>query len=196
MRGTQSHQQTAAEKAAGSGFAGRAETRVCEHPGCEEAGLHRAPRDRSQPGDYLWLCLEHVRAYNQSWDWFRGMTPEQIEAERRRHQVWERPTWSFAGSPGQRRYHDPFDLFAEEREETRRTREERRRRARSEEDRALAELDLSQPASLADVKTRYKFLVKRLHPDANGGDTAAEERLKAVNRAYSTLKRLYAAAPA
>ncbi|MFO1060844.1 MAG: DnaJ domain-containing protein, partial [Dongiaceae bacterium] len=35
---------------------------------------------------------------------------------------------------------------------------------------------------------RYKSLVKRLHPDANGGDKAAEERLKHINLAYSTLK--------
>jgi hypothetical protein len=196
MPGTQSHRSSAAETCADAGFRAEAEVRICDHQGCTEPGLHRAPRDRSRPGDYLWLCLEHVRAYNQSWDWFKGMTAEEIEAERRRDQTWNRPTWTFAGTSGEPRYHDPFDLFAEEREETRRRRAERRQRARTEEDRALAELDLTPPASLADVKTRYKFLAKRLHPDANGGDRAAEERLKAVNHAYSTLKRLYAAAPA
>ena len=35
---------------------------------------------------------------------------------------------------------------------------------------------------------RYIELVKRLHPDANGGDKTAEDRLKLVNQAYTTLK--------
>jgi hypothetical protein len=184
--------------AAGTAFGSdpRSAERVCDHPACDEPGAYRAPRDRDRPGEYLWFCLEHVRAYNQSWDWFKGMSADQIYAQRRRDQTWDRPTWSFTGPADPERFHDPFDLFAEEREETRHRRTERKRRARSEEDRALAELDLGAPATLADVKTRYKFLVKRLHPDANGGDPEAEERLKAVNQAYSTLKRLYAAAPA
>jgi curved DNA-binding protein CbpA len=181
--------------AAAAAFAGESHPRVCEHPGCMEAGLHRAPRARNRPGEYIWFCLEHVRAYNQSWDWFSGMSADEIYDQRRRDQTWDRPTWAFTG-PGSRHFHDPFDLFEEEREETRHRREARRARARTEEDRALAELDLTAPATLDDVKTRYKFLVKRLHPDANGGDIQAEERLKTVNRAYSTLKRLYAASTA
>jgi curved DNA-binding protein CbpA len=41
------------------------------------------------------------------------------------------------------------------------------------------------------LKARYKELVKRHHPDAHGGDKAAEERLKVINQAYSTLKTSY-----
>ncbi len=165
--------------------------RICDHPGCREVGTHRAPRDRNQPGAFYWFCLEHVRAYNQSWDWFAGMSETEIEAQRRRDQIWDRPTWSFAGGDPAEDLQDPFDLFAEEREETRKRRADRRRRARSEEELALAELDLSAPVTLAEIKIRYKFLAKRLHPDSNGGDPAAEDRLKSVNQAYTTLKRLY-----
>jgi curved DNA-binding protein CbpA len=39
-----------------------------------------------------------------------------------------------------------------------------------------------------DVKTRYKELAKRHHPDANGGDRAAEERLKSINLAYAAVR--------
>jgi curved DNA-binding protein CbpA len=49
-------------------------------------------------------------------------------------------------------------------------------------------LDLSLPVTLLEVKARYKQLVKRHHPDANGGDKAAEERLKIINEAYATLR--------
>jgi curved DNA-binding protein CbpA len=53
---------------------------------------------------------------------------------------------------------------------------------------ALAELALAPNATTAEIKKRYKTLAKQLHPDANGGDKSAEERLKVINLAYSTLK--------
>jgi curved DNA-binding protein CbpA len=52
----------------------------------------------------------------------------------------------------------------------------------------LALFELSPPVSLTDVKARYKALVKQHHPDANGGDKAAEERLKLINEAYVILR--------
>jgi DnaJ-domain-containing protein 1 len=68
--------------------------------------------------------------------------------------------------------------------------EQRRQRQKvaSKEEAALAVLELSPPVTWAEVRARYKALVKRLHPDANGGDTSAEEQLKLVNQAYGTLK--------
>ena len=52
----------------------------------------------------------------------------------------------------------------------------------------LAQLDLDETATLQDIKMRYKQLVKRFHPDANGGDKKAEERFKSINEAYTNLK--------
>ena len=53
--------------------------------------------------------------------------------------------------------------------------------------RDLAQLDLDETANLQEIKMRYKQLVKRFHPDANGGDKRAEERFKYINEAYSNL---------
>ena len=63
------------------------------------------------------------------------------------------------------------------------------KRARSEEEQALAILGLEASASFTEIKSRYKKLAKQLHPDANGDSREAEERLKAVNQAYATLKK-------
>ena len=60
----------------------RAGLRRCDHPDCAEAGEHRAPRDRGLK-EYYWFCLEHVRAYNAAWDYFRGMSATEIEACRK-----------------------------------------------------------------------------------------------------------------
>ena len=51
-------------------------------------------------------------------------------------------------------------------------------------------MDFEPPLNLTSLKARYKELVKLNHPDANGGDKMAEERLKDINEAYATLKKL------
>ena len=48
-------------------------------------------------------------------------------------------------------------------------------------------LDLTPPVTVAILKARYKELVKRHHPDANGGDKSAEEKFKEINEAYQTV---------
>ena len=53
---------------------------------------------------------------------------------------------------------------------------------------ALDTLHLAHSATLIEIKARYKELVKRFHPDANGGDRGAEERLKQVIKAYGVLR--------
>jgi len=53
---------------------------------------------------------------------------------------------------------------------------------------ALGVLNLTWPVSMDDVKTRYKELAKRHHPDANGGDKASEEILKSATLAYAALR--------
>jgi DnaJ-class molecular chaperone len=52
---------------------------------------------------------------------------------------------------------------------------------------ALHSLGLEEGASSEEVKTRYKTLVKRLHPDANGGSRETEDKLKEVIQAYDYL---------
>lgn len=163
--------------------------RPCDHPGCTCEGEHRAPVSRDRLFEYYWFCLEHVRAYNRTWDYFRGMSEAEIERQRRADTVWGRPSWPFHGAPepGRRYYrvHDGFAFFWDE-EPYAGTAPPRG--PVSEQQAALAVLELEEPVTFEEIKRRYKVLAKQLHPDANGGDRAAEERLKIVNQAYSTLK--------
>ena len=53
---------------------------------------------------------------------------------------------------------------------------------------ALNTLGLDENATAEMAKSQYKTLVKRLHPDANGGSRENEETLKAVIHAYDTLR--------
>ena len=155
-------------------------------------------RDRLR--DYYWFCLGHVRDYNRAWDFFKGMSAAEIEIQCRRDTVWQRPSWPLGGPlrTGANGHHvnDVFGLFSDGIDPgvPRHGGPGRGARRRdSEQDRALAVLDLKPPLDFTRVKARYKQLAKQLHPDANGGDKKAEEHLKVVNQAYSILKSSFAA---
>jgi DnaJ-domain-containing protein 1 len=159
-------------------------------PGCPDAGEYRAPKSRDHLNDYHWFCLEHVRAYNAGWDFYKGMSPAQVEAQLRADLVGQRPTWPI-GSLGHAAWEedvlkDPLNILSAARMKgSRRTDPQQ---APSELKEPLATLGLSWPTTLDAVKSRYKELAKRHHPDANGGSRDAEERLKTINLAYAAVR--------
>jgi len=168
----------------------------CDAPGCKEGAPYRAPKGRDRLNEYYWFCLDHVRNYNKSWDYYAGMDPEQIEAEIRRDIVGQRPSWPLGlRKPRWRQLFErklgggfiPEDVD----EQLARHFGAKPKKPVSKNDpekEALAILGLKAPASFAEVRKAYKILVKRYHPDANGGDKEAEERLKTINNAYNILK--------
>jgi hypothetical protein len=163
--------------------------RACDQPGCGESGDFRAPKSRDTLHDYYWFCLDHVRAYNAAWDFYAGMSADEIELLLRNDVTWERPTWPL----GQRgssfrfdasRIKDGFGIFGEEFGETL---QERAPAAGSAELSAMREMNLTAPLTVELVRARYKELCKLHHPDTNGGDKEAEERFKRIGQAYKTL---------
>ena len=175
-------------------------THLCDHPGCDAGGDFRAPRSRLELNCYYWFCLEHVRAYNAAWNYYAGMNEAEIEAEIRHDTTWQRPTWKLGERHGpayEARMRDPFRLYEDN---TGRARQQRRNgsaghessaRVASAREQALAVFDMDPPFTQISLKARYKVLVKMHHPDAHGGDKAAEEKLKIINQAYTTLKASY-----
>ena len=158
--------------------------RICEHPECDLAGEFRAPRSPAALNDYLWFCLEHVRAYNSQWNYYADKDEEAIEADRRGTAYWNRPTWPLNGGRPSGGLRDRFGFFETEAEEQERQKTEL---PDSPYTQALAIMGMSPPITTDALKRRYKELVKKHHPDANGGDKQAEERLKTINQAYTTL---------
>ncbi len=168
---------------------------ACHFPGCEADGLYRAPRSREQLNRYHWFCLEHIRLYNQSWDFFKGMSEQEIERQRRADAVWQRETWPMGrDKPQARRWRgdnlrDEFGFFEDGAEA------EKPKPPVKEETEALSVLGLAAPVTFQEIRARYRDLAKRLHPDSNGGDPEAENRLKDVTRAYASLKSAYRQSP-
>ncbi len=173
--------------------------RGCDAPGCIEAGEFRAPGLRTPsfdgPGDYRWFCLEHIRQFNAGYDWFDGMSPEEIMRAQSPIHGWERETRAFSptagidAAPRWGDFKDPLEAISA-RARMRRPAERKDGRAVTpDERRALEVLGLALDADRTQLRRRYTELVHALHPDRNGGDRSSEKRLQAVVEAYQLLRK-------
>jgi len=165
---------------------------VCDWAGCKEKATHRAPKGRTHEKEYWRFCLEHVRQYNQAYNFFAGMSDAAVMAFQKDALTGHRPTWKMGTGKGTVRpdfskFGDLFGLFGEAPRAERKTRAETRP-VRNAERKALEALGLEPGASKAQVKSRFKQLVKRHHPDANGGDRSTEDRLVEIIQSYNYLK--------
>ena len=166
----------------------------CSVAGCRAPGEFRAPltpSDFDGPGSWRWLCLEHVREHNAKYNFFEGMSAEEIEAAQSPIAGWERQTRAFAHAgadrgPAWADFADPLDAISA------RFRPEARRRPvdrfSAKERHALDVLGLQDDTDLHQVRKRYSKLVRRYHPDRNGGDRSYEKKLGEVIEAWQTLK--------
>jgi hypothetical protein len=176
---------------------------ACDWPGCREDATHRAPKGRLREGEYWRFCLHHVREYNHSYNFFAGMSEDAIARYQKEAVTGHRPTWkigvngkpSVAGGPQNANWQffadDPFGLFRDGGGASRFQAEgnaSESRVVRNAERKALDVLGLEPSASPTDIKARFKVLVKRHHPDANGGDRSCEDRLRDIIQAYNYLK--------
>lgn len=176
---------------------------ACQWKGCDKPGPHKAPKGRGRDGEYFFFCADHVRQYNHSYNYFDGMSDSEVADFQKDALTGHRPTWKMgAGSAGQKptndrfarsaavdESNDPHGLFAERAKKARTAPAEKRRQLRPIERKSLDALNLGDDASREDIKARFKELVKRHHPDANGGDNRSEERLRDIIQAYNHLKQ-------
>src|SRR5215213_554615 len=159
----------------------------CAVPGCGEPGEFKAPLEAANfdgPGSWRFLCLDHVREHNAKYNFFSGMSAEEITAAQSPIAGWDRPSRRFATNgadppPRWGDFSDPLDAIA-----TRFSRARSPSRFGKEERRALSVLGLGDDADRHGLRQRYSSLVRRYHPDKNGGDRSHEGRLGEVIEAY------------
>jgi hypothetical protein len=176
----------------------------CDRPGCKEPGLYPAPKGRGLEGQYHRFCLDHVREYNKTYNYFAGLPDEAVAKHQKEDVIGHRPTWSLGVNswsrnpkprggerPGGFAHRfaaaDPFGLFPERDAKTKTPAPERT--LKRAERKCLRQLNLEDSATKADVKARFKELVKRLHPDHNKGDRTSEDKLREVIQAYNYLRQ-------
>jgi len=169
----------------------------CDSPKCNEKGEYRAPKSRVMLNEYFYFCLDHIKEYNKSWDFYKGMSVEQIENSMRNDTFWDRPSWPLKNS-----FKNIYDEFNEYVENFVKNDDDKindtyfknkllDENLTIEETKALNELDLKMPISLEKIKKNYKKLVKIFHPDVNGNNKDAEEKFKQINESYKLLLKKF-----
>lgn len=171
----------------------------CAYPGCEAPGEFRAPpggdgRLGDQPPEWRWFCLDHVREFNSGYNFFSGMSAEEIEAAQRPYAGWERETRAFAHSGADRPprwadYADPLDAIGARFRQAAPQQRDDSKPLSGENRRDLDTLGLEPNADRKALRQRYTELARRYHPDHNGGDRSHEARLGQVIDAYQRLRK-------
>jgi hypothetical protein len=182
------------------------EVPTCGWEGCALPGDYKAPKGRRSAGQYHHFCLEHVRHYNQVFNFFEGMKPEEMETTLNAERATDgRASWGVGSKPGagagprmprgaappnpNAKRHDPFGVFARyARHQNKQPAAERVKPLHENDRRAFETLGFSGYVKAEEIRVAYKTLVKLHHPDANGGDKSSEDRLRAVIAAYTHLK--------
>ena len=168
--------------------------KICDEINCNEIGNYKAPKSRIKLNEYYFFCLKHIKEYNKSWDFYKGLSVDQIEFSMRKDSVWDRPSWPFKGNPtkiidqvnefigndydiNQKNYN--YDQFY--------SNKLIKDSLSNEENKALNVLELKLPLNLSKIKKKYKKLVKIFHPDVNDNNKEAEDKFKEINESYKIL---------
>ena len=160
--------------------------KLCMALGCDQHAHYPAPRNKQDLRNYIWFCLEHIRCFNQSWNYYDGIEGDALEQEIRRATTWERPTWKFGTGKSGYQFDDKFQFFEEADPASKK---DGGSAQDPEEAKAWALFDLPASSDMQELKKRYNELAKKYHPDHNQGDSKAEELLKEINLAYSVLRK-------
>lgn len=173
--------------------------KLCDHPECIDSAQYPAPKSRFKLDDYLWFCLNHVKEYNRRWNYYEDMSDDEFEDNLLADRLWQRPTWRFQTSTkASQMYKRDFyyqerkkifdDFFQESKTDVHHAHLSKETR------KSLSVFNLDYPFTIKQLKSRYKELAKKYHPDRNCVDKTDiekkhfEEMLKKINKAYSVLK--------
>ena len=159
----------------------------CHVAGCKEPGEYKAPTSKNSLGEYAWYCLDHIREYNQKWDYFKDMDRDEIEAFIKDATTGHRPTWS---REGRIRHNNPqalhdalYEFLHMGLKPVRKPHPSLPVKLRK----ALALMDMDYPYTQRDLKSHYRALVKKHHPDVNKGNKLEEEKFKQITAAHLLL---------
>ncbi len=169
-------------------------TRVCDKPGCQEAGKYRAPKSPDILDDYFWFCKDHVREYNLKWNFFDGTSDEAFNEQMDKDRVWERETKPFGKQTDEQRawarlgVNDAHEVLGANATRNPGKSITGTRKLPPTERRAIEILEAKDHWTKAEIRKSYKALIKILHPDMNGGDRSDEEKLQEVVWAWDQIK--------
>ena len=164
---------------------------ICEWKNCKELGKFKAPAEKDNSKKFKLLCNEHIKLFNKSWNYFEGMSDNEITNFLKSDITWHRPTQKF-GSPDNffnilwnNALNDKFKIFKDEKNKN----INKVKLCKKDKD-AFNIMELNFNADYMAVQRKFKILVKKFHPDRHAGNKVYEDKLKKITMAYSHLKMI------
>ena len=149
--------------------------RICSNPKCKELGIYPAPKSRDQIREYLYFCINCIRDFNKSWNYFEGLNEQELEVEIRKSVTWDRPSWKFGTKNINYDFEKAFNKFESQKYK-------RNKRVLNKKlENALKILGLSHDTSIKEVKKKYKLLAKKWHPDVQNKNKSKINKDKFIN---------------
>ena len=163
---------------------------ICDWENCKNVGDYKAPTERDNSRKFMWLCKNHIKLFNKNWNYFDGMSQDEIEKFIKSDLTWHRPTQEFASNDNffnilwNNALSDKFNIFKEN-ELT----QKNRKLCEKDKD-AFKIMDLKYTSDWTSIQKQFKTLVKKFHPDKNSGNKKYEDKLKKITLAYNHLKTI------
>ena len=164
---------------------------ICDWNNCNKVGEYKAPIEKDNSKDFRYLCLEHIREFNKNWNYFANMTDSQITEFIKSDMTWHKPTQNFSGQDNffkilwNNALKDDINQNGIDK-----SRAKLAHLNFSNKDlKAFEILGLDVSINWENIRSKFKKLVKKFHPDMNSGNRKFEEKLKVITLAYTQLKR-------
>ena len=164
---------------------------ICQWNKCRNVGKYRAPTERDNIKNFKWLCEKHIVLFNKNWNYFEGMSENEIQKFIKSDLTWHRPTQKFGAADNffnilwNNALNDKFNFFNENNSINKKI------NGLSEKDKdALKIMELELSADWLTIQKKFKTLVKKFHPDKHSGNKQYEDKLKKITLAYSHLKMI------
>ena len=164
---------------------------ICDWNNCNNIGEYRAPIERDNSKKYRLLCLKHIKEFNKNWNYFEKMNDAEILEFIKSDMTWHKPTQNFSAQ-------DNFFKILWNNA----LKEDLNKNGIDKNYAKIAQLNFSNKDLKAfdilgldvtinweNIRSKFKKLVKKFHPDMNSGNRKFEEKLKVITLAYTQLKR-------
>jgi len=166
---------------------------ICDHKNCKKIGKYKAPIEKDNSKKFKWLCLDHIKEFNHSWDYFKGMSDQEVCEFLKSDKTWHKPTQSFSSPDNffnilwKNTINEKRDILGNGYGKKFSTKINFSNKDRE----AFKVIELEAGAKWYEIQDQFKKLVKKYHPDMNAGNKKFEEKLKIVTLAYTQLKLAY-----
>tara|TARA_B100001750_G_C15215928_1_gene450795 strand:+ start:67 stop:588 length:522 start_codon:yes stop_codon:yes gene_type:complete len=168
---------------------------ICDWKNCRNTGEYKAPVEKDNSKDFRLLCLEHIKVFNKNWNYFLGMSDQQIYEFIKSDMTWHKPTQSFSSSDNffktlwKSALKDKIDKI----KFTKDFNQIKKFKFNHNDIKAFSVLGISMGLKWEKIQEKFKKLVKKFHPDINAGNKKYEDKLKVITLAYTQLKNTYRA---